>query len=168
MDSDKPKPNEQGTVVIGLGNLLMRDDGIGIRVARELMRHPPEKSIKIYVYRELDLSLIEGLQGASRVVVVDALQSGKPPGTVSKYSIASKEESQFQLPSLHGLGLSDLFALAKYAGLLSCPVTLVGVEPKDWRPGKRMNREVVASIPKVLAEVTQELKRPVARSKPRV
>jgi len=154
--------------VIGLGNLLMGDDGIGIRVARELMRHPPEKNIKIYVYRELDLSLIEGLQGASRVVVVDTLQAGKPPGAVSKYSIASTEESQFQLPSLHGLVLSDLFALAKYAGLLSCPVILVGVEPKDWRPGKRMSREVVASIPKVLDEVARELKRPVAGSKPKV
>jgi len=168
LDSDRPRPNEQGPVVIGLGNLLMGDDGIGIRVARELMRHPPEKNIKIYVYRELDLSLIEGLQGASRVVVVDALQAGKPPGAVSKYSIASTEESQFQLPSLHGLVLSDLFALAKYAGLLSCPVILVGVEPKDWRPGKRMSREVVASIPKVLDEVARELKRPVAGSKPKV
>jgi len=146
----------------------MRDDGIGIRVARELRRQPPGKNIKVFVYQKLDLALLEDLQGASKVVVVDALQSGNPPGTVSKYSIDSREESHLQLPSLHGLGLSDLFALARYAGLLTCPVVVVGVEPKDCRPGKRMSREVVASLPTILEEVARELKGSSAERKARV
>jgi hydrogenase maturation protease len=101
----------------------------------------------------LDLSLIEGLTGASRVVVIDALRSGKPPGTVSTYSLAGGDEPQLELPSLHGLRLSDLFSLARNAGLLTCPVTVIGVEPMDCRPGTRMSSDLRRAVPKVVDAV---------------
>ena len=135
----------------------MRDDGIGIRVAEELRHRSLGKDVNVYEYQQLDLSLIERLQGASKVLLVDALQSGKLPGTVSKYSIAGADGPPVQLPSLHGLRLGDLFALAGNAGLLDCPVTIVGVEPRDCRPGERMSLELEASLPSVVNEVVSEL-----------
>lgn len=65
---------EGSSVVIGLGNVFMRDDGIGIQVARELRRHNLGKGVLVYDYQEMDLSLLEYFQGASKVVVVDALK----------------------------------------------------------------------------------------------
>lgn len=145
-------------VVICLGNPLMGDDGIGIRVAKALLRRSIGKNVAVYACQGLDLSLIEKLEGASVVVLVDALRSGKPPGTVSRYSISSKDDLPVEIPSLHGLRLPDLLALANDAGLLACPMIVVGVEPKNFGPGRRMSRELKSSIPTVVDEVVASLK----------
>jgi hydrogenase maturation protease len=138
----------------------MRDDGIGIRVASELRRHPLDGNVFVYAYRDLDLSLIEKVEGAAVVVLVDALQSGKPPGTVSTYEIGRGSKSvPVELPSLHGLGLAELFGLARQAGLLDGPVTVVGVEPGDCSQGRRMSKEVASAVPKVLEAVASSLHR---------
>lgn len=145
-------------VVIGLGNVFMRDDGIGIHVATELRRHNLGRDVLVYDYQEMDLSLLEYFQGASKVVVVDALKSGKPPGTVSKYLIATRQGPLLQLPNLHGLQLFDLFDLANQAGLLSSPVVIVGVEPKDCSLGEEMSEELVTALPRAVGEVIKELR----------
>ena len=146
-------------VVICLGNPLMRDDGVGIRVASEL-RRTFDGGISVYAYRDPDLSLIANVEGAAAVVLVDALQSGKRPGTVSTYEIGpAGDKVSVELPSLHGLGLPELFDLARQAGLLDCPVTVVGVEPKDCSPGKQMTRVMAAAVPRILEAVTSSLHR---------
>lgn len=154
----KEEGKEGKSVVLGLGNVFMRDDGIGIHVAREVGQRNLGKEVLVYDYQEMDLSLLEYFQGASKLVLVDALKSGKPPGTVSKYSIAPREDPLIQLPSLHGLQLFDIFDLANQAGLLSCPVIIVGVEPKDCSPGEEMSEELAAALPRAVDEVIKELR----------
>lgn len=144
--------------MIGLGNVFMRDDGIGIQVARRLRQEYLGSEVLVYDYQEMDLSLLQYFQGASRIVVVDALKSGKPPGTISKLSIATSEGPLLQLPNLHGLQLFDIFDLGTQAGILSCPVTIVGVEPKDCSPGEEMTAELVAALPRAVKEVIGELR----------
>lgn len=147
-------------VIICLGNPQMRDDGIGMRVATELRRNPPDRDVVVYAYRDLDLSLIDKVEGAEAVVLVDALQSGKPPGTISTYEIGQGKHSlSVELPSLHGLGLAELFGLARQAGLLDGTVTVVGVEPRDCTPGRRISREVASAVPKILKAVASSLYR---------
>ena len=145
-------------IVLGLGNVFMRDDAIGIHVAREVRQRNFGKEVRVYDYQEMDLSLLGYFQGASKLVVVDAFKSGKPPGTVSKYSIAPREEPLSQLPSLHSLQLFDIFDLASQAGLLSCPVIIIGVEPKDCSPGEEMSEELTAALPRAVGEVIKELR----------
>ncbi len=157
LPSGLPK-RENKIVVIGLGNVFMKDDGVGIQVARELKQHDLGKGVLVYDYQEMDLSLLRYFQGASKVVVVDALKSGKPPGTISKYSIATREGPLLQLPSLHGLQLYDMFDLANQAGLLSCPVIIVGVEPKDCSVGEEMTEELMDALPRAVDEVIKELR----------
>ncbi len=154
----KEEGKERKMVVVGLGNVFMRDDGIGIHVAREVRQRNLGTEVDVYDYQEMDLTLLEYFQGASKLVVVDALKSGNPPGTVSKYSIAPREDTLTQLPSLHGLQLFDLFDLAKQAGLLSCPVIIVGVEPKDCSPGEEMSEELADALPRAVDEVIKELR----------
>ena len=112
---------EGKTVVIGLGNQYMKDDGIGLEVTKELRLHDLGSQVLVYDYQALDLSLLWEFQGASRVIFVDAMKSGERPGTISRYTIAPSKDPLIQLPSLHALQLYDMFDLASQAGLLLVP-----------------------------------------------
>lgn len=149
---------EGKTVVIGLGNQYMKDDGIGLQVTRELKRHDLGKEILVYDYQALDLSLLWEFQGASRVIFVDAMKSGERPGTISRYTIAASKDPLIQLPSLHALQLYDMFDLASQTGLLSCPVIIIGVEPKDCDVGEGLTEELTAALPRVVDKVIEELR----------
>ena len=143
-------------VVIGLGNPYMRDDGVGTLVAEELRRRELA-GVVVYDCQALDLSLLWQFRDASKVVVVDAVASGGVAGSISTYAIKPRGGSLLELPSLHSLQLFDLFDLAGQNGTLPCPVTIVGVEPKDCSPGEGLTEEVSAAIPRLVDSVIREL-----------
>jgi hydrogenase maturation protease len=144
-------------VVISLGNLYMKDDGIGIRVAKALKEKPPHEDFSVHEHPEMDLTMIEKLQGASKVIIVDSVRGGKEPGTVSKYTLTRRKGEGAELPSLHSLKLHDILDLAMATGILTCPVVIIGVEPKDDSLGEGLSPEVELAIPKVIEAVIAEL-----------
>lgn len=146
------------SVVIGLGNLYMTDDGLGLRVAEELKKMNLEESVSVQVYPEMDLAVIGTLQDASKVIIVDAVKGGKQPGTISKYKFTPRKEEIVELPSLHSMKLSDLLDIAMSSGTLTCPVILLGVEPKDDSPGTELSPEIESALPKVIEAVIRELR----------
>jgi hydrogenase maturation protease len=146
-------------VVIGLGNPYMRDDGVGIQAAKELRCRDLGAGVHVYEYQTLDLSLLWQFRDASKVIVIDALRSGGTAGTVSTYTITPREGPLLELPSLHALQLYDMFDLANQAGMLPCPVTIVGIEPADCNPGEGLTEGVSAAIPQIIDAVVRELDR---------
>lgn len=127
-------------------------------VAERLTRLPLGKDVTVHSQPELNLSLIEKFEGASAVVLVDALRSGKPPGAISVYTISGRGDPPVELPSLHGLRLPDLVALAGESGLLSCRISVVGVEPKNCKPGKRISREIRSALPLMIDKIVAALR----------
>jgi hydrogenase maturation protease len=144
-------------VIIGLGNLYMKDDGLGIRVAEALMKKNLGEDVSVQEYPDMDLTVIENLEGPSRVIVVDAVKGGKEPGTISKYTIRSRKGDLPELPSLHSLKLIDILDLAMNSGILTCPVVILGVEPQDDSPGIGLSPSVESALPKVIEAVIKEL-----------
>jgi hydrogenase maturation protease len=145
------------SVVIGLGNLYMRDDGFGLRVAEALKKMDLGESVSVQEYPEMDLAVIEQLKDTSKVIIVDTVKGGKKPGTVSKYTFTARKEDIAELPSLHSMKLSDLLDIAVSSGILTCPVVIVGVEPKDDSVGTELSSEVESALPKAVEAVIREL-----------
>ncbi|MDG7011325.1 MAG: hydrogenase maturation protease [Nitrososphaerota archaeon] len=143
-------------VVVGLGNVYMRDDGVGIYVMAELRKLSLRKDVLICDYTEMELSLVGYFKGASKVIVVDALQSGKPAGTVSRFAIRMQERQVLQF-SLHGLQFYEVFDVAIQSGILTCPVIIVGIEPKDCSVGEGLSKELEEALPNVVGEVMKEI-----------
>jgi hydrogenase maturation protease len=135
----------------------MRDDGLGIRVAQELKKKTLGKNVSVEEHREMDLDVIQNLQDASKVIVVDAVRGGKRAGTVSKYALTPRKGDLTELPSLHSLKLSDILDLAVSSGILTCPVVVIGVEPKDDSPGIGLSPEVESALTKVIEAVIKEI-----------
>ena len=135
----------------------MRDDGLGIRVAEALKEKDLGENVSVQYYPEMDFALIENLQGFSRIIVVDAVRGGKAPGTIQKYAFTPREGNFPELPSLHSLKLSDILDLAMSSGILTSPVVIVGVEPKDESLGMGLSPDVESALPKVIEAVIKEL-----------
>lgn len=150
-------------VIIGLGNRFLHDDAAGIRVAEALRKElktkdnqPPEE-VRIEEYEEMDLSILQEMKGASRLIIMDSMKSGTDPGTVSLFRLAAKSGDVESLPSLHELDLSDIVYLAQRMGMLECPVLIVGIEPADLSIGEGLSEEVEAAIPHAVMAVVSRL-----------
>ena len=147
------------TVIICLGNRYMGDDGIGVRVADELERRHLGPNVTVDTHRFLDFSILWQYRGASRIIFVDALESGSAPGTVAKYSVAPNRGPPKSPASMHGLKLHDLLDIAHETGTLVCPVSIVGIEPKECRVGEGLSAELAAALPEALEVVIAEAMR---------
>ncbi len=147
------------TVIVCLGNRYLGDDGISMRVAEELNRRSLGPNVVVDSCQTADLSLLWRYRGASKVVLVDAVKSGTPPGTISRYTIKRKDGPLEPPSGQHGLRFQDLFDMAVETGVLACPLSVIGIEPKDCSAGEGISPELARSLPELVDEVVKELDR---------
>ena len=122
------------TVVLGLGNVLHADDGAGAQVIQRLRddaRVPAD--VSLIEGGTLGLELLSYVWDCSRLIVIDAVDVGRPAGTVLRMS----GEDLNSLPgnsSVHQLGVSDLLVALRVLAQRQPEVVLLGVQPEvtDW------------------------------------
>ena len=142
------------TLVLGLGNLLLGDEGVGVHAARALRAEPGELNAEVLDVGTALLDALPALERAGRVVVVDAVQAGGPPGSVYRIDFADVERPGV-IAGLHGFDLSRALALA---GRDDSPeVIVIGVEPEQIGWSLELSRPVSAAMPDVLEAVRQEV-----------
>jgi hydrogenase maturation protease len=116
--------------VVCLGNELVGDDGIGIRVGRVLKKLPLPPSVDVLIRPNLGLDLIEMLEEYDEVVIVDAMTSGRPPGACIRLD-PREAESMASCPSCsHSLGIAEILQLVRrmFPQRAERAVRIVGVE----------------------------------------
>jgi hydrogenase maturation protease len=99
--------SEKKTLVLGLGNVLMGDEGIGVHVVRALEKHTLPAGVECLDGGTGGFVLLEPLENADRIVLVDAAADGNPPGTVTR---TTPRFSRDYPPTLtaHDIGVKDL------------------------------------------------------------
>jgi hydrogenase maturation protease len=145
--------------IIGVGNLLLADDGVGIRVVRELKRRIDDPRVLCIESERGGLDLLEGLEGADRAIVVDAAATGAhPAGSISRF-ILRKPFIPGSCPSLHALSIDALLALGSSAGVpLPDDVILYAIEAADIESfGADCTGDVESAIPEVVAMVQGDI-----------
>lgn len=136
--------------VIGVGNPERGDDGIGPAVAALLAG-----TADTAVSSADPTRLMQAWAGASRVVVIDALLDGSPPGTVRVFDAADEIPDDAGAVSSHGMGVGAAIALARSLGRLPDRMTVVGVSASDFdRSGLS---EPVAEAVETAADVVREV-----------
>ncbi len=119
------------TCLIGLGNILMQDDGVGVHAAMEIerrFRFTPE--IDIVDGGTLGLSLLPLIEGYARVLFVDAVEAGLEPGAIVVREGEQVPALMGSQVSVHQAGLADLMYAARLAGVMPPEVCLVGIQPQ--------------------------------------
>src|SRR5574340_711188 len=117
-------------VVLGVGNILLSDEGVGVRAVESLKRDyrlPPE--VEVIDGGTSAMEMLDDLAHADHLVIVDAVRSGKPPATLVR--IAGDDVPVFFKTKLspHQIGLSDVLATLALTGEAPGGVTVIGVEP---------------------------------------
>jgi hydrogenase maturation protease len=154
-------------LVIGIGNILLRDEGVGVRVVTELARLvatgrlevPP--GTRIVDGGTLGLELLPMFDGASRLVLVDAVTLGAAPGSVTVIRGDAIEGTLAGHVSPHQVGVADLVAAARLMGVMPAAASLVGIRPAEIDIGLELTPEVEAALPEAISAVCAELGRPV-------
>lgn len=147
-------------LVLGIGNVLMTDDSLGIRVIDELQRRFrfPE-NVELLDGGTSGIELLSYIVNRDYLIIVDAIKSGFSPGTVVKVEGEDVPAKFMTRISPHQLGLSDLLAAATLTGELPKQMVLFGIEPKLVALGLEMTDEVKKSFEKLLGIVVEELNR---------
>ncbi len=131
-------------LVLGLGNQLMSDDGIGVVVARRLQRRPMA-GVRVVAAGTPGFELADTLAAQSRVIIIDAVDDGRTPGSVfwvEPESIMSDLNRQ----SLHQVGLGDVLALMAVVGRMPW-VGIIGVQPMLIEAGPRLSAPLRRRLP---------------------
>ncbi|MGA2620932.1 MAG: hydrogenase maturation protease [Thermoguttaceae bacterium] len=148
------------TLVLGLGNPLVGDDSVGLRVAAELKgRLAGRTDVDVAEDYWGGLRLMEHMVGYERVIVIDALCSGAAPGTIRHLAVGDLPTQRSA--SSHDTNLATALALGRAAGLClpeDRNVLLVGIEAEDILTfGEVCTPAVAAAVPRAVAEVLKEL-----------
>lgn len=134
------------TRVIGIGNANRGDDAAGLLVARALEGRVPA-SVEIRECSGEVSSLIDAWRGASSVVVVDAMASGLPPGTVH---VLAPDADVLQAAgahwSNHGLGLAEAIELGRALDSLPAHLVVLGIEGEDFETGAAVSPTVARAV----------------------
>ncbi len=145
--------DETGCVIAGIGNRFMTDDSVGLTIAAELRKHDLPPGIKVAECSTDEFNLLVEVENAEKVIIVDAVSSGKAPGTVT---IFSPEETELVWNScgnsLHTYGLAEAIALARALGV-TARITVVGVEPQSVRPGGELTPLMASKLPAIVQAV---------------
>jgi hydrogenase maturation protease len=150
------------TLVVGLGNPILGDDGVGWRVAERLRGTLDDPDVAVLCLSLGGLSLVEHLAGYRQAVIVDAMTTGAPPGTLHCFDAGAAEEPGAQhTASVHDLSLASALALGRQLGLdLPGKVRVVGVEAApEFEFGEALSGPVQRAIPAVTSEVLDWLVR---------
>jgi hydrogenase maturation protease len=144
------------TVVLGLGNLLLADEGVGVHAAQKLSEMSWPESIRVIDAGTALLDVLPAIQDAERIIVVDAMKADGAPGSVYRLPFEEVESPEI-IASLHGFDLSRVLALVDRRELPT--VVVIGVEPKLIGWSTELTPEVADALPAVLEAVRQELHR---------
>ncbi|MGB9792037.1 MAG: hydrogenase maturation protease [Thermacetogeniaceae bacterium] len=146
-------------VVVGIGNLLLKDEGVGVHVVRALERRSLPCDVELVDGGTAGPDLLPYMSGAEKIIVVDALKGGGEPGSVYCLTPDDCEPKAEGNPlSLHDLGILVALRDLELLEGRRPHVVIIGVEPKELDWGIELTPEVAASIPKVIELVEKELK----------
>ena len=143
--------------MLGIGNPLCRDDGIGIRVIAEMRESGKYPAIEIIDGGSAPdlLSLLDPDPG--KLIIVDALRGGGRPGDIYRLDLGEENIAEEMPASLHGMGILDSLKLMKQLDRYPPGVIIVGIEPADVTHGLYLSPTIEALVPDLVKAVEEEL-----------
>jgi hydrogenase maturation protease len=151
-----------GALVLGIGNILLRDEGVGVVVARriEAARAAGDDVVpwdcRVVDGGTLGLDLLPMIGEADRVVMVDAVNLGQAPGTVTVLRNETVQAALSGHVSPHQIGVGDLVAAARLMGTMPPRLTLVGIQPGEIAIGLELTESVAAAVDVAIEAVRRE------------
>jgi len=172
-------------LILGVGNILLKDEGVGVHVARKLQELALPCNVEVVDGGTASLDTLLLARDIEKLVVVDAFRAGKRPGTIYKIRLKEREicrascvvrratqyairntkyalrTTQYAIRntkmSLHQVGLLDALAVAERMNCAPKKVVVIGIEPGEVDYGLELTDEVKQRVPEVIGTVLKEI-----------
>ncbi|MBI4674182.1 MAG: HyaD/HybD family hydrogenase maturation endopeptidase [Chloroflexi bacterium] len=145
-------------LVLGLGNILLQDEGVGVRVVEMLQaEYEFPSDVVIVDGGTLGLELLAYVENAERVVIVDAVEMNRTPGALVRLENSAIPAFITQKLSPHQVGLQDMLALAQLRGQMPRQVVLWGIQGASFDVSLELSPVIAAQVPVLAENVLQEL-----------
>ncbi len=140
--------------IIGIGNPLMGDDGVGIVAVQRLAAMELPEGVEVIDGGTVGLTLLDLLEGAQQVLLIDAVEMGKAPGELEIMALDEirLEDADAGGISLHQTGLAQVLALGRELGPLP-EVTLFGIQPDSVARGLGLSPPLARAISPIVDRV---------------
>jgi len=138
---------------------LLKDEGIGVHVARAL-----REAVEV---DRADIDIIDGgtspdvfllVEGVRKLIIIDAVKGGGNPGLIYRFHPDDiMSEGKYSIISAHQIGLLDSLHMLEYSGFKPDSIVIIGVEPKEIDWGLGLSTELNEKLPEIVKMVTDEL-----------
>jgi hydrogenase maturation protease len=146
------------TTIIGVGNTHRSDDGVGIAIARRLQQQRLA-GLRILEESGDGAALLEAWKGATAVILLDAVYSGAPPGTIYRFDAhIDRIPSQFFRCSTHAFGVAEAIELARTLNQLPPRLIVYGIEGEKFSAGLGLSVAVEQAASTMVAQVLEQVR----------
>jgi hydrogenase maturation protease len=144
------------TLVLGVGNILLGDEGFGVRVIEAMQESVPPPGVELYNGATAGIDLVEVMGGRRKLIVIDVIAAEGEPGTVLRLTPDDLPPASGYGASVHDFGIMEALELTRRLGNPAQEVVLVAAIPKQISFGLELSAELTAVIPKVIELVLEE------------
>jgi hydrogenase maturation protease len=155
MSSENKRPQ---LLIIGIGNPFRSDDAAGIALAHRLRERVP-RGVRVIEETGEGAALLDAWRDAPAVILVDAVHSGAPPGTLHRFDLQAHEiPSQFFRFSTHTFGVAEAVELARTLHRLPSCLIFHGMEGKEFASGEGFSPEVERALSPALECILEDVR----------
>jgi len=150
---------KKDTIVIGLGNILFSDEGIGVHLIRRLSEHQNEFPLVDFIDAGTGgMNVLHLIANRKKAVIIDCVKMGKKQGTIKQFEPAdvqtTKKMSHF---SLHEADILQIINLSRQLGECPDKIVIFGIEPESLELGQKLSKTLSDGINAYLADICKEL-----------
>jgi hydrogenase maturation protease len=144
-------------LILGIGNILLRDEGVGVRVVEKLADLDLPDHVEIVDGGTAGADLLDVIADRSKLIVVDAVDIDSEPGAVVRFTDAQPLNRSHKQMSLHELGIIETIQMTKQLGCPPEKVVFFGIKPADLTPGLDLSPTVADSVDIVIEQLLKEI-----------
>lgn len=150
---------EPTITILGLGNILMTDEGVGVRAVQEFeKRYEVPEYVEIVDGGAAGLDLLPFIEGREKVLMVDAVNFDREPGHIDLLEDDAIPIRLTQKASMHHLGLMDVLCIVRLSGNIPKELCLIGIQPKSLDLGIDMTREMWDKVNALVERIVEKLR----------
>ena len=146
--------------VLGIGNIVLRDEGFGVRAAQRLDANWEfPASVQVLDGGTLGMELLRFVTGTKKLLVIDSINSNEAAGTMFRFANEAVMAHFQEKLSVHEVGIQDVLALLQVTGRPIPEVVVIGAQPYAVTAGVGLTDEMAALLPEMECQALAELQR---------
>ena len=145
-------------LVVGLGNRLRGDDGLGVKVVEKLKQKEWGNEVSILNIGSSPINYLQEISHSKKLIAVDAIQGEKTAGSIYQLTLEEIKQQPHQTTNAHSYSLPQVIALAKETTDLPQEVTLFGLEPSNLQFADQLSSPIKKKLPQLIKKIKTTIK----------